>query len=101
MNGTGFGGFVLHLSLCLIAIADDSLVPFSIGHSISVIDVSSQSARQVIIDQEKGQYLGHPTMVLLEDNKTMIAVYPKGRGKGAIVMKRSVDGGLPGRRQSN
>jgi hypothetical protein len=31
---------------------------------------------------------------LLEDGKTIIAVYPKGHGKGAIQMKRSTDGGL-------
>jgi hypothetical protein len=48
----------------------------------------------MIVDREDGQYLGHPTTVLLEDGKTMIAVYPKGHGRGAIVMKRSADGGL-------
>jgi len=65
-----------------------------LGYSIPVIDLSKDTARQVIIDKEPGQYLGHPTTVLLEDNKTMIAVYPKGHGGGAIVMKRSTDAGL-------
>jgi hypothetical protein len=46
------------------------------------------------VDREKGQYLGHPTTVLLEDGKTMIIVYPKGHGRGAIVLKRSTDGGI-------
>jgi hypothetical protein len=46
------------------------------------------------VDKEPGQYLGHPTTVLLEDGKTVIAVYPKGHGRGAILMKRSADGGL-------
>jgi len=50
--------------------------------------------RQVVVDREPGQYLGHPTTVLLEDGRTMIAVYPKGHGRGAIIMKRSADGGL-------
>jgi hypothetical protein len=49
---------------------------------------------QIIVDREAGQYLGHVTTVLLEDGKTIIAVYPKGHGRGAIVMKRSTDGGL-------
>jgi hypothetical protein len=31
--------------------------------------------------------------VLLEDGRTIYAVYPKGHGRGAIVMKRSDDGG--------
>ncbi|MEM7396742.1 MAG: sialidase family protein, partial [Verrucomicrobiota bacterium] len=47
----------------------------------------------MVVDKEKGQYLGHPTTVLLEDQQTVITVYPKGHGRGGIVMKRSVDGG--------
>jgi BNR repeat protein len=64
------------------------------GFSIPLIDLADQTDRQVIVDREEGQYLGHPTTVLLEDNKTMICVYPKGHGRGAVVMKRSRDGGL-------
>ena len=64
------------------------------GYSIPLIDLSKQKHRQVIVDREAGQYLGHPSTVLLEDNKTIICVYPKGHGRGAIVMKRSKDGGL-------
>ncbi len=64
------------------------------GYSIPLIDLANQTQRQVIVDREADQYLGHPTTVLLEDGKTMIIVYPKGHGKGAIVMKRSGDGGL-------
>jgi hypothetical protein len=55
--------------------------------------LSAQKHRQIIVDREKGQYLGHPTTVLLEDGKTMLIVYPKGHGKGGIVYKRSADGG--------
>lgn len=58
------------------------------------IDLSSETARQVMVDREAGQYLGHPTTVLLDDNTTILCVYPKGHGKGAIVYKRSEDGGL-------
>jgi hypothetical protein len=61
--------------------------------SIPVIDLAGDTQRQVIVDREPGQYLGHPTTVLLEDGRTIIAVYPKGHGRGAIVMKRSTDGG--------
>ena len=64
------------------------------GYDTLLIDLAGQRHRRVIVDKEKGQYLGHPTTVLLEDNKTMIAVYPKGHGCGAIVMKRSIDAGL-------
>lgn len=64
------------------------------GYSIPLIDLADQIERQVIIDREPGQYLGHPTTVLLEDGRTMLCVYPKGHGKGAVVYKRSTDGGL-------
>ncbi len=63
------------------------------GYTIPIVDISEEKDRQVIVDREPGQYLGHPTTVLLEDNKTMLVVYPKGHGRGAIVYKRSADGG--------
>lgn len=61
---------------------------------VPLLDLAADSARQVLVDREPGQYLGHPTTVLLADGRTIIAVYPKGHGRGAIVMKRSTDGGL-------
>jgi len=64
------------------------------GYSIPLIDLAGETYRQIIVDKEPGQYLGHPTTVLLEDNKTIITVYPKGHGRGAVVMKKSTDGGL-------
>ncbi|MFH1008988.1 MAG: sialidase family protein [Candidatus Latescibacterota bacterium] len=64
------------------------------GYTIPLIDLAHERGRQVVVDREPGQYLGHPTTVLLEDDKTMIVVYPKGHGRGAIVMKRSTDGGV-------
>ena len=65
----------------------------SYEYSIPTIDLSHETHRQVVVDREAGQYLGHPTTLLLEDNKTMLIVYPKGHGKGGIVYKRSKDGG--------
>jgi hypothetical protein len=64
------------------------------GYTIPLLDLADQKQRQIIVDREKGKYLGHPTTFLFEDGKTMLIVYPKGHGKGAIVMKRSNDGGL-------
>lgn len=58
------------------------------------LDLAGDTARQVVVDREAGQYLGHPTTALLEDGRTILCVYPKGHGKGAIVYKRSEDGGL-------
>ena len=64
------------------------------GYSIQTIDLNDHEHRQVVVDRESGQYLGHPTTVLLEDDETMICVYPKGHGRGPIVMKTSKDAGL-------
>jgi hypothetical protein len=64
------------------------------GYSIPTIDLAHETFRQIVVDKEKDQYLGHPTTVLLEDGKTIITVYPKGHGRGSIVLKKSFDGGL-------
>lgn len=64
------------------------------SYTIPVIDLADQRERQVIVDREEGQYLGHPTTLLLDDGKTILCVYPKGHGRGGIVYKRSDDGGL-------
>lgn len=61
---------------------------------IPLIDLAGEYHRQVVVDREPGQYLGHPTTVLLEDCRTILCVYPKGHGRGAIVYKRSTDAGL-------
>lgn len=79
------------------SIAGDSRrvpTPLSRSYSIPTLDLASQTERQVLVDREAGQYLGHPTTLLLEDGKTILCVYPKGHGRGPIVYKRSPDGGL-------
>lgn len=103
--------YLLTLSFCLVTAmciaqqaklnSDTKLSPpnglktkLAPGYTIPTVDISADHQRQVIVDREAGQYLGHPTTVLLEDNKTMLIVYPKGHGRGAIVYKRSTDGGL-------
>ncbi len=64
------------------------------GYSIPTVDISDETHRQVVVDREPGQYLGHPSTLLLPDNKTMLIAYPKGHGRGGIVYKKSFDGGL-------
>lgn len=60
---------------------------------VPLIDLDGIEPMHVVVDREPGQYLGHPTTVLLEDGRTILVVYPKGHGRGAIVYKRSTDGG--------
>ena len=88
----GLGG----LLLTTYAVAADEAGPARqpAGYTIPIIDLSAETARQVVVDREANQYLGHPTTVLLEDGKTLLCVYPKGHGRGGIVYKRSPDGGL-------
>ena len=89
--------FVRHLLIVAVllgmALMSPRLLAVERDYSIPLIDLSQDKDRQVIVDKQDGQYLGHPTTVLLEDNKTIICVYPKGHGQGAVLMKRSQDGG--------
>jgi hypothetical protein len=68
--------------------------PLPNHYTIPIVDLAHDRGRQVLVDREPGQYLGHPTTVLLEDGRTILCVYPKGHGRGAICYKRSDDGGL-------
>ena len=45
-------------------------------YTIPLIDFSRETERQTIVDRAAGQYPGHPTTVLLEDNRTILTVYP-------------------------
>lgn len=64
-----------------------------IRNSLPVVDLDQWTEAQVIIDKEKGKYLGHLTTLLLKDGKTILCVYPKGHGSGEIILKKSTDGG--------
>lgn len=57
------------------------------------IDLAAETHRQVVVDRQPGQYLGHVSTVLLRDGRTILAAYPMGHGRGPIVLKRSTDGG--------
>ena len=81
------------LAFILVLPAIEAAEPVARGYSIPLIDLAGEVDRQVVVDRESGQYLGHPTTVLLEDGQTMLCVYPTGHGRGAIVYKRSNDGG--------
>jgi len=81
---------ILAAVVCWPALAAQTDRP---AFTIPLIDLNDQGGRQAVVDREPGQYLGHPTTVLLEDGRTMLCVYPKGHGRGAIVYKRSGDGG--------
>ncbi len=60
---------------------------------LPMIDLDQDASRQIVVDRQPGQYLGHVSTVLLEDGRTILAAYPMGHGRGPIVLKRSRDGG--------
>lgn len=78
----------------IVSVGTSKLAAEDASTSPTRIDLNHDTQRQVVVDREPGQYLGHPTTCLLEDGKTMLCVYPKGHGRGPIVYKRSQDGGL-------
>ena len=65
-----------------------------VGLRTRYVDLNSRLELQVVVDREQGQYLGHPTTLLLPNGKTLLCVYPKGHGSGQILYKRSNDAGL-------
>jgi lysophospholipase L1-like esterase len=60
---------------------------------LKLVDWSMDRRKQTTVDQEEGQYLGHVSSTLLSDGQTILIAYPKGHGKGPIVLKKSTDGG--------
>ena len=64
------------------------------GYTIPTIDLSAEIDRQVIIDQIPGQYLGHPSTILMPDNRTIFLVYPLGHGNPSTVLRKSTDTGI-------
>ncbi len=80
------------LTLLLVGISSPVLAQAP-AFTIPVFDLNEDSGRQTVVDREPGQYLGHPTTLLLEDGRTILCVYPKGHGKGPIQFQRSTDGG--------
>lgn len=68
--------------------------PLAPGYTIPLVDISGERERQVIVDRQAGQYLGHPTTLLLEDGRSLLCVFPQGHGKGPVVYRASPDGGL-------
>jgi len=62
--------------------------------NLPVIDISGQTHRHVIIAPgTEDVYQGHPTTLLMPDDKTMFAVWCVGHGGPAGPMARSDDGG--------
>lgn len=77
------------------------VIPADIGlgiekpFTIPAIDLSGETERHVIVAQGTStSYKGHPTTLLMPDEKTMFCVYPLGHGGPNAVLRRSDDGGL-------
>ena len=67
-------------------------VPSAWG-GVPLIDLTDEVDRQIVVDREARQYLGHVTTVRPGGGNVVFAAYPQGHGRGPIVLKRSDDGG--------
>jgi len=81
--------------------AEGELLPFPpprtqpTDYTIPIIDLSTETRRQVVVARGTADvYQGHPTTVLMGDNKTMFAVWTYDHGGRCGPMKKSTDGGL-------
>ncbi len=79
---------------CALFFEEKPVAIGKMGYSIPIVDLDTDadSPMHFIVDKEKGQYLGHPSTYRTDDG-TIICVYPKGHGRGAVQMKKSTNGG--------
>lgn len=57
------------------------------------LDLAGRTDLQTVVDRRDGQYIGHPSTVVTPDGRSILCAYPLGHGRGAIVLRRSDDGG--------
>jgi hypothetical protein len=79
-------------SVALAGGIEERRAPLASEPRLPQLDLAAEVERQTIVDREAGQYLGHVSTLTLDDG-AILAAYPKGHGRGPIVMKRSDDGG--------
>ncbi len=68
----------------------------TIHSTVPVVQLDASRLSDIDKDETNVQgrrYLGQPDMVMLDDNRTLLTVYPVGHGHGALVMKVSEDAG--------
>ena len=81
MGFTGFNGSDYTVPELDLSVKPDGTDPkYEYLYELSVVDDSAD-------------YLAHPDSVLLKDS-SILTLYPKGHGKGAVLNKLSTDGGL-------
>ena len=74
--------------------SDDLKAQWRQEAALPVVDLSGETARQVVIAEGTPEvYQGHPTTVLMADGKTIFAVWCLNHGGKAGPMARSDDGG--------
>jgi hypothetical protein len=62
------------------AMAEDQRQPQPRGYSLPLIDLARETERRVMVDREAGQYLGHPSTVLLMEELDKKAEHGAARG---------------------
>ncbi|MDP7287236.1 MAG: sialidase family protein [Phycisphaerae bacterium] len=92
--------FAVVLLLSAITVAEDKAKVEKVEkENLSVVDISKQTERHVVIAAGTERvYQGHPTTLLMPDRKTMFCVWSIGHGGPAGPMARSDDAGLTWKR---
>ncbi|HBL43749.1 MAG TPA: exo-alpha-sialidase [Planctomycetaceae bacterium] len=81
-------------SLLMILLLSTTALPVQADDKLPLIDLSGETDQQTVIAAGTPQvYQGHPTTLLLPDQKTILAVWCINHGGSAGPMARSEDGG--------
>ena len=65
----------MHCSIVILAVLAILVIAEELKNGYpATLDLDDQGYRQVVVDREAGQYLGHPTTCLLDDGRTILCV---------------------------
>ena len=91
----GVGKCMGCMSMFFLTLASRCERTFAEESNLPIVDLSNQKDRHVVIAEgTENTYQGHPTTLLMPDQKTMFAVWCIGHGGHAGPMAKSNDGGL-------
>lgn len=96
VTGVGYGDTIIKVENEAAGYLEEVKIrvnkPINLKNTLDTYEIDP--SKQIVIDREDGVYLGQPDSILLDDDKTILTVYPNGHGFGEALLSKSTDGGL-------